>query len=56
MADDDQKANWVPLVQMLTQILTGEAPMQSYARYQTMLDARDAEISTLKRQLAASPA
>ncbi len=30
MADDDQKANWVPLVQLLTQILTGDAPAASF--------------------------
>lgn len=56
MADDDQKANWVPLVQMLTQILTGEAPMQSYARYQAVIDRQAAELAALKQQLAASAA
>lgn len=56
MADDDQKANWVPLVQLLTQILTGEAPMQSYTRYQTLLASREAEIASLKQQLAAQSA
>lgn len=53
MADDDQKANWVPLVQMLTQILTGEAPHQSYARYQSIIDTQAAEIAALKAASAA---
>lgn len=48
MADDDQKANWVPLVQMLTQILTGEQPQQSFTRYQTIIDTLTTENVALK--------
>lgn len=53
MADDDQKANWVPLVQMLTQINTGEAPMASFTRYQSIIDQQAAEIAALKAASAA---
>lgn len=52
MADDEQKNNWVPLMQLLTQIVTGESPMQSFARYQAVIDAREARIRDLEAQLA----
>jgi hypothetical protein len=47
--DDEQKNNWGSLIQILTEITTGETPTQSYARYQREIDA-------LKAQLAASAA
>lgn len=53
MADDDQKANWVPLVQMLTQITTGEQPTASYARMQAIIDKQAAELAALKAAHAA---
>lgn len=52
MADDEQKNNWPPLVQLLTEVTTGETPMKSYARYQAVIDARDARIHELEAQLA----
>lgn len=52
MADDDQKSNWVPLAQMLTQITTGEAPHASYARYQAIIDNLQAENAALKASAA----
>lgn len=48
MANDEQKEGWPPLVQVLTEILTGETPMQSYARYARLLAEKDAEIAALK--------
>ncbi len=56
MADDDQKNNWPPLVQLLTEITTGETPMQSYARYQSVIDNQAARIAALEAQLVAAPA
>jgi hypothetical protein len=44
--DDEQKNNWGSLLQILTEMTTGETPMASYARYQ-------AEIDALKQQVAA---
>lgn len=52
MADDDQKANWVPLVQLLNQITTGEAPAASFARMQAIIDALMAENDALKASAA----
>lgn len=48
IANDEQKESWPPLVQILTEILTGEAPAQSYERYARMLAEKDAEIARLK--------
>ena len=56
IADDDQKANWPPLVQLLTQIVTGEAPMQSFARLSALIVDKDARIAALEAQLAGSQA
>lgn len=52
MADDDQKANWVPLVQMLTEITTGEQPAASFARMQAIIDKQAAELASLKATAA----
>ncbi len=49
IADDEQKNNWPPLVQLLTEILTGESPTKSFARMQ-------AQIRDLETKLAASSA
>lgn len=61
--DDEEKNNWPPLLQILTQIVTGEAPSQSFARYQRIIDdlraqqqEAAAKITTLEAQLAASAA
>jgi len=54
--DDEQKQNWPPLLQILTQIVTGEGPTQSYARYQRIIDQREARIHELESQLAAQSA
>jgi len=52
MADDDQKANWVPLVQLLTEITTGEQPAASFARMQAIIDKQAAELAALKSTAA----
>jgi len=52
MADDEQKNNWVPLVQLLTQITTGEAPTASFARMQAIIDKQAAELAALKSTAA----
>lgn len=52
MADDDQKANWVPLVQLLTEITTGEQPAASFARMQAIIDNLSAENAALKANAA----
>lgn len=52
MADDDQKNNWPPLMQLLTEVVTGETPTQSYARYQAVIDSQTARIAALETQLA----
>lgn len=46
--DDDQKNNWPPLLQILTQMILGERPEQSYARYQAIIDRQAVEIAALK--------
>jgi hypothetical protein len=46
--DDEQKNNWVSLVAVITQMVTGERPEQSYARYQAIIDAQQAELARLK--------
>lgn len=54
--DDEQKNNWGPLLQILSEIVFGETPTRSLERYQSIIDARDREIATLKTQLAATAA
>lgn len=49
IADDEQKNNWPPLVQLLAEITTGESPSKSYARM-------EAKIKELETKLAASAA
>jgi hypothetical protein len=49
IADDEQKNNWPPLVQLLTEITTGETPARSYARM-------EATIKDLESKLAAQSA
>lgn len=51
--DPDQKTNWPPLVQLLTQMITGERPQESYARYQDIIDRLQAENAALKAATAA---
>lgn len=48
IANDEQKESWPPLVQVLSEILTGETPMQSYARYQRIIAEQQAEIARLQ--------
>lgn len=45
LADDEQKNNWQPLLQILTEIVTGEGPLQSYARYQKRIDDLEAKLA-----------
>lgn len=52
IADDEQKHNWPPLMQILTQMITGEAPMQSFARYQRVIDEQAARIRELEASAA----
>jgi len=49
IADDEQKNNWPPLVQLLTEITTGETPARSYARM-------EATIRDLQAKLGAAAA
>ena len=51
--DDDQKNNWPPLLQILTQMVMGERPDQSFARYQAIIDRQAAELAALKAASAA---
>lgn len=53
IADDDQKANWPPLMQVLTQVITGEAPMASFSRLTSVIADKDTRIADLEAQLAA---
>ena len=53
IADDEQKAGWPPLVQLLTQVITGEAPMQSFTRLTSIIADKDSRIRDLEAQLAA---
>lgn len=46
--DPDQKHNWPPLLQILTQMITGERPEQSYARYKDIIDQQAARIKELE--------
>lgn len=52
--DDEQRNNWPSLMQVLTQMVTGEGPAQSYARYQSIIDKQQAELDALTKQLAAT--
>ncbi len=52
--DDEQRNNWPSLLQVLTQMVTGEGPAQSYARYQSIIDKQQAELAALTAQLAAT--
>ncbi len=52
--DDEQRNNWPSLMQVLTQMVTGEQPAQSFARYQSIIDKLQAERDTLHAQLAAT--
>lgn len=45
MANDEEKNNWPPLVQLLTQITTGEAPMQSFTRMQQRIRDLEAQLA-----------
>lgn len=52
--DDEQRNNWPSLMQVLTQMVTGEQPAQSFARYQSIIDKQKAELDALKAQLVAA--
>lgn len=54
--DDEQKNNWGPLLQILSEIVFGETPLRSLERMQSIIDAKDREITDLKHSLAASAA
>lgn len=45
--DDEQRQNWQPLMQILTEMVTGEGPTQSYARYQARIDALEAKLAAV---------
>lgn len=45
--DDEQKNNWGSLLQILTEITTGETPTASYARYQREIDELKAKLATV---------
>jgi hypothetical protein len=49
MQDSQAMSNWVPLLQLLSEIVTGETPQQSFARYQAIIDRQAAEIVSLKQ-------
>jgi len=53
--DDEARNNWGSLLQILSQIVIGERPEQSYVRYQTIIDKQRDELEALKAQLATMP-
>lgn len=45
LKDDEDKNNWPPLIQILTEIVTGDGPAKSFLRYQTRIAELEAKLA-----------
>lgn len=52
LMDQEAMQNWVPLTQLLSEIVLNETPEKSFARMQRIIDQQAAEIETLKASTA----